>query len=231
MKSFLPAIVFVFALITGNCYAQKSQPIDDSKTFEVLVVGNSQSPPAVWFSTHPQLSDFASRVKLTIVLPNDRLYRERFASIISGEPPLILFQRASGGVVYAADRTTIPNDADSLYETLRHHYELAQKATKPRHLSDSDDGLQIEQQSTMDCPDGRCPLQEPIVDSPNHFRPLAHVNPFTRKHEPELGNWFTDTTSQIMWVIGGVLVLCCFAVCSVILLGFAIVYARMSSRF
>lgn len=205
---FLAAVLCLFG---SACFAQHDIPPDDSKAFEILIVGEKNVSPATWFASNSGLAKLAERVKFVVMPPGDPLYQQRYASIISGDPPLILFQRAGGGVVYAADKNTIPSSADGLYAELKHHYELAQKAVQPRPVI----RLQLINDSVEDCPDGTCTPTE--VDKPVRWRPLQNLDPFHDVKRP-VENWFSDTTQSVMWAIGLTIILGVLFIASIVAL-------------
>lgn len=222
MKTYRFVLLAVFCLFGSVSLGQVHQtPPDDSKAFEVLVVGDPNSTPATWFTSHEELSKFASKVKFTTMRPTDSLYTERYAKVISGEPPLVLFQRAGGGVVYAADKSTLPYSADSLYSELKQHYLLAQNAVNAKPILP----LQLLEDSVEDCPGGQCPTP-PAVDSPVRWRPLQNLDPFGRDGKLPVENWFSDTTTSIMWAIGLAVVLGVLFIAAIVALALLYFLAR-----
>ncbi len=124
--SVLLCLVLCAPVIAQN----ESRLPDDSKAYELVVVAPTGSIVPTWFEQDAQLAKLKSRTKYTLLEPTSQLYQQRYATKISGIPPMVLLQRAGGGVVYACDRSTCPGTPGSLYADLKHHYELA-TAAKP----------------------------------------------------------------------------------------------------
>lgn len=195
MNRFIILLLIAFGFSSSvNAQAPETSQLD-----EIVVIGDPNAIPATWFVSDAKLAKIRSSplVKYHVLNPNEKLYKERYASIISGQPPMILMQRASGGVMYAASAYTMPHSPTALYEALRTAWNAANQAIKP---------TQNIEQSCPDCPGGQCPLptQQPPALLP---RIRDHPQPFNIDIANPIEGWFSSTISTTMLVIGGVIVL------------------------
>ncbi len=81
-------LLVVCALSSVACYAQ--QLVDDSQKMNFVIVGEANQAPATWFDSDPALKKFKSNVHFVVLSPTSELYKQRYASIISGPLPMVL---------------------------------------------------------------------------------------------------------------------------------------------
>lgn len=205
-----PMLSYCLALVAALCtmpIASAQQMPDDSQKNQLIVVGLPTAPPAKWFDSNPNLARVKSIVQFSLLRPTDALYRERFQQTLGTDFPIVAYMRPDGGVIYYADRNSIPATSEELFTAIKAAALQAKNAAKPNSLDRFSDMLHESQfgdgYDMSDCPDGNCPL--PTNDSPRfpRLKPLA-VDPFG---VPKITNWFSDSVSSIMWVIGGVIVM------------------------
>lgn len=217
-----PRIAFLlFAVCLANsAAAQKIDLADrpeDAAKMQLVVIGDPNDQPAVWFSKNPRLAKLREKTHFVVLPPTGQLFRERYAEKVAGTPPMVIFQRANGAIVWAADRARLASmNSDELYESMRAAYKKAAAAVKVRP--------DAETIISQICPTGGCPPGTnpailppalptakppvpiaPTLDEPVEFTPRWYP---TATPDPAefLGGWFTDSINQIIWIVGAVLV-------------------------
>lgn len=151
-------IVLSFASFPATCLAWDQ--IDDSGKYQIVVIGDKNSAPATWFDTDPGLKDVKAKVHFMVLTESMELYKQRYASLISGQKPLILFEQPDGGIVYAAAADTCPQTPQALLEALKHHFALASNAIPAGSAEQFADWCPDGQCPDGQCPDGQCPLPD-----------------------------------------------------------------------
>lgn len=175
---------FLFVLFVSTESLAFSQQTETSQLPELVIIGDINATPATWFRTDSNLYHLAtnSAIHFHVMRPDSKLYRDRYEALISGPTPLLLMQKAGGGVVYAASAQTMPTSPAKLYAELKEAWNFAEQAVP---VADTP----LLEQASEDCPDGFCPNQpEPTV------RPK--LLPLQREPAlPTAENWFTDSIS------------------------------------
>jgi hypothetical protein len=185
MTRFMLSIA-VFAFVGGSLLA--NPPSNDSNKPELVIIGDPGNALEQSFATHPGLKTVRDNCLYTPLKLSDPLYKLRYATSISGTPPMVLLQRPGGGVIYAADMPSLPYSSDAIYEALKSAYERAREAD-----------LSAKQAGTPeDCPDGT------VCPPPNQIdAPEWSINPFNiAKPKPVVEGWFSDTVTWMMVLVG-----------------------------
>lgn len=145
MIRFVLLVACALSSVAG--YAQ--QLVDDSQKMNFVIIGEANKAPATWFDSDPALKKFKSNVHFVVLSPTSELYKQRYASIISGPLPMVLLEHVDGRVIYAAAGSSVPRSPSAITAELKYHIELAAAAKKR------------DQAYSQDCPDGTCPLLPP----------------------------------------------------------------------
>ena len=86
-----------------------------------LFVGNDSQSRRLeeWFARDPNLASLRTKVDFQVYRPENKLYQQRFASIVPvSQFPAVLFLKPDGGHIHAAGRAMIPATAGALYSDL-----------------------------------------------------------------------------------------------------------------
>lgn len=188
--------------------------VDDSKKNQLLVIGNPEGMPAKWFASNPNLEAVVAVTQFSVLDPNKKehaiLIGERYVPPLGNEFPIVALLRPDGGVIYAADRHSMPPTSEKLYQEMKASVLAAKNAVKApamRQLetftdfaySASDESWPDEYGTpiTGPCVNGKCkPLLRPDAD------------PFA-----EAGSIFSSV-SALFWLVVGVVILGFVFVCS-----------------
>lgn len=210
-----PFIFATLALLFVGEFALADKPADDSQRPELVIIGEPGNALEQTFASHEGLRTIRNNCLYTPLKLTDKLYQLRYASVISGTPPMVLLQRPGGGVIWSADINSLPYTSDAIYEAIKVAYEKARVA---------DSGSKQDTGITQDCPDGSCPLPNQI-DAPE-----LNLNPFDfAKPQPAVGGWFSDTVSWMMIVIGVTIALGFMLIFGLIALGVVLLLNRFIS--
>lgn len=217
--------LIAIAALASLCVSALAQELpDDSNRNQLVVVGAADNAPATWFATDPSLAAVKKLSNWSILNPNSRehmtLYRERYQQQLGTAFPVVALMRPDGGVIYAADRNSIPRSAADLFTEMKSRVLMARNAIKSQYtppqanpMGDSDFPQELFPQDLSECgPDGCYP---PDSGSGGLLHPSRRVSdPFGRV----AGNWITDSVSAVFWLIGSVVALGFFAVCGVVVI-------------
>jgi hypothetical protein len=182
MVRFSLCILILFVSFT-HCSAG-DLPASDKNHYQLVVVGLDKP----WFSESPRLAKVKSLTSFTEFKPNSPLFVERYQSILGNAFPIVAYLRPDGGVIYFADRHTLPNTAEELYEEIKTAHQLATNAVPASR--------QLNQITNEDCPDGNCPMPDQNERPrllPN-FRP--NRQPFDNDSQPGLEKLFNGFVTQ-----------------------------------
>lgn len=200
------AISLAIALLTvGVSYA--IDPIDDSGKYQIAVIGDCTQAPATWFDSHPGLKALKAKVHFVCLNESSELYKQRYASIVSGTKPIVLFEQPDGGVVYASAAETMPATPDAMFEALKHHYRLAINAVPASQATNSFPEWSNESQSQ--CVDGQC---KPVDQNSNFPRLDGWLHPFEQEQESVKSTLTVGAILVIAFVLVVLFVCVCVAV-------------------
>lgn len=205
MIRFIVALVAVL-LSSVSLYGQNypSQKVDDSRSTQLVIIGDTNCAPAQWFKTTRELINMRSHVQYQIVPPNGQLWQQRYSKYISGRPPIILWQRADGGIIYGAAGDSIPSTGDGLASELKRHWQLAKSATVPQATPDM----------ISQCIDGSCDVNG------RPWRPDEDIPaPYDLSADDVKTGVISNTFVGIAVLIGGIIVVVILGVAAVVMLG------------
>jgi hypothetical protein len=184
---------FVLILLVGSVACTRSfcgdLPANDAGKNQLIVVGQPDAMPAKWFNEVPELAAVKNSVAFTLYPPNSKLFQERYKAILGTDYPIVAYLRPDGGVVYFADRHTLPSNGKALLDEMK---AAAFQARNAKPSSKLPQDLDI-QQMEGDCVDGNC---FPVDSEPNS-KPL-----FPRLRTPRNP---LDDSAQVDGLFSGVI--------------------------
>ena len=178
-------------------------PANDAGKNQLIIVGQPGEAPAKWFNEVPNLVQVKNAVAFTLFTPTSKLFRERYQSTLGTDFPIVAYLRPDGGVVYFADRNTLPASGASLFNEMKAAAFLARNAKPSTRLP-----IELDVPSVLqaDCPDGSCnPDQsEQDVRFPRlHPFKQPNRNPF----DHSVTGWFSDSISSGIWLVFSIIAL------------------------
>lgn len=188
--------LLLLALLASPVYAQNTRP-EDSRRLSLFVVGEPNSAPASWFRDDTQLRAVAAATNFTILPPNGKLFRDRYAGRMQLGMQHVILERPDGGVIYSASGNQIPAAASSLYAALVESAKRAKEA-QPAQLANYNPA----------CPDGTCPLDCPdgVCPVPLNVNPTNEDFDFGLRVQHE--GPFAKAANTFAWIIGGLIAVC-----------------------
>lgn len=229
IRSYLLAVAVLGTLCFSSATAQ--QMPDDSNRNQLVVIGAADNAPATWFTSDPSLAAVKSMSNWSLLNPNTKehmtLFRERYQPQLGAALPIVALLRPDGGVIYKADRNTIPRSGAELFTQMKATVLMARNAIKaptPNAVGAMGDFTDDSYPADFsECgPDGCYP-----PDSSGMTQPTSR-----RVHDPfgvVAGNWITDSVSAAFWLVGSIVALGFFAVCAVVVL-FVIYFVTRAMR-
>lgn len=201
-------------------------PDDDSVENQLIVVCRPEDAPARWFQEVPELRQVRNSVAFTQFTPTSKLFRERYETILGTNFPIVAYMRPDGGVIYYADRNTLPSSGDSLSLAIK--TAIAQ-ATNAVPASNGQKESEITYANQDECVDGSCTPDtklDPSVRFPK-LRPLKQppANPL----DQVVSGWFRESISTGIWLVFSVIALGFVLFFFVLLIG-AMLVVRMLWR-
>lgn len=201
-----PPILFVFLLLTGSAFAQVAAvvPPNDANRLQLVVVGDSATGPSKWFEDLPELKAIKKRTAFSSFSVGAPLYKTRFEDKYGTNYPIVALQRPDGGVIYFADKDTMPAK-ENLYEELKQAVIFANSATKAKNGIESIQQIEQEVEGfIMDCVDGVCTPRD--EEPPKRF---PNLHPFSNTKAPVAGGLFGGAISSGIWLVFAVVALGC----------------------
>lgn len=204
IKILLAAMIIAAGMLVGAGIAS-GQAVDDSKSYELIVVTSSPESQADQYllrtlDTHPELKAIKGNCKFHKFATSSALYQQRYAAQLSGaQLPVIALARWDGGVLYKVSGTSIPS-GDKLAEDLKHFAAMAKSVEQP--IEQNPGPRNPWGQQAGDCP--TCPQNE--WSRPNWLpNGPADVIPETINVQPTI-NFPDSLLLTISIVVGCVLV-------------------------
>lgn len=223
----------------GCCAIAVAQlPANDANKYQLVIVGSPTAPPATWFDDVPELAKLKAGTAFTVLKPKasaeakDGLFEARYKSILGSQFPIIAFLRPDGGVIYFADRHTLPA-RESLYGEIKEANTLAKQAAKPadKPLVELPEWVQEQDWAieNEDCVDGSCdvPFDKPPTSKP--LFPRLRRNPLDGQDGavlPLITGWFSDSINSGIFLVFSVVCLMVIVLFSVLIFGAMIVVVR-----
>lgn len=205
-------------------------PANDAGKNQLIVVGQPDSAPAKWFNEVPELAQTKSAVAFSLFPPNSKLFKERYQATLGTDFPIVAYLRPDGGVVYFADRHSLPANGQDLLKEMKAAAFMAKNAKPSAKLpQDMDIGVQQDYMDNEDCgPDGCSPLDDPNA-SPRFpkLRPFRN-NPLDDQSVDRLFNgFFSNTIGSGIWLVFSIVALGFLFLFMVLIFGAMIVVSKM----
>jgi hypothetical protein len=199
-----PLSILIALCGCASLAAAADLPANDAGKNQLIVVGQPGEAPAKWFNEVKELVQVKNAVSFTLFTPTSKLFRERYQSTLGTDFPIVAYLRSDGGVVYFADRNTLPSNGANLFQEMKAAAFLAKNAKPSTRLP-----VEMEVPSVLqaDCPDGTCYPDE-SVDQDVRF---PRLNPFKQPAKNPLDNivtgWFSDSISSGIWLVFSIIAL------------------------
>jgi hypothetical protein len=205
-------------------------PANDAGKNQLIIVGQPDAAPARWFNDIPELAQTKSAIAFTLFPPNSKLFKERYQATLGTDFPIVAYLRPDGGVVYFADRHSLPSNGIELLKEMKAAAFMAKNAKPATKLpQDLDTGVQQDYQDTEDCgPDGCSPLDDP-TSSPRFpkLRPFRN-NPLDNQPVDRLfGGFFSDAIGSGVGLVFSIVALGFLFLFMVLIFGAMIVISKM----
>ena len=179
-------------------------PANDAGKNQLIVVGQPGAIPARWFNEIPELIQAKNAVAFTLFTPTSKLFRERYQSTLGSDFPIVAYLRSDGGVVYFADRNTLPASGAALFQEMKAAAYLAKNAIPATRAPEE---LEIPMGLQEDCPDGNC---YPDQNGDQDVR-FPRLRPFKQPNRNPLdqvvSGWFSDSVSSGIWLVFSIIAL------------------------
>ena len=139
---------------------------------------------------------------------------------------MVAYLRPDGGVVYFADRNTLPSNGTDLLQEMKAAAFLARNAKPTTRVPEE---LDVPSVIQADCPDGTCyPDQNGDQDLQfPRLRPLKQ--PINNPLDKIVSGWFSDSISSGIWLVFSIIALGFVLFFFVLLIG-AMLVVRMLWR-
>ncbi len=236
MNIIRPIFLLLLCVYGLGSLAIAQLPANDSNKYQIIVVGTPGKAPVTWFDEVPELATLKAATAFTQLRPKanpearDGLFEARYKTTLGTETPIVAYLRPDGGVIYFADRHSMPS-RDKLYSEIKAAHQMATKAipaTQPQaEFTQSD----WEDSGTV-CPDDSCdipldnsapprfprlrPLKNPLDGSGNSVHPIDRV----------FNGWFSDSITSGIFLVFAVICLMVIVLFSVLIFGAMIVVVR-----
>jgi hypothetical protein len=204
-------------------YSQGNLPTDrDKKQF--VVVADPESKFATWIDGNAKLRAVKQATAFTFLAPNSKLYESRYAALYGNKFPIVVYMRSDGGVIYFADRDTMPVSAEALYSEMARAAELARNAEQASPLLSNE----IEADLSEDCPDGFCPAPPNRNEDQSIRFPL--LRPFSPKvtdpFDGAVSGLFSDSIGSGIWLVFSIVALGVVGLFAILLFGAMVVVVK-----
>ena len=208
-------------------------PANDAGKYQLILVGPVPDTPA--------MATLRAATACMTFQPDSPLYKARYESVLGSDAPIVAYLRPDGGIIYFADRYTMP-PADKLFSEIGAAHRLAKTAKPP--LDDAPRRF-MPQPQTPDapyedydsaCPDGICPINP--LDNPPPRPRFPNLHPFKNPLDSDqpapfdrmISGWFSDSISSGVWLVFSIIALGFVALFTILLLGAMFVVTRLMTK-
>ena len=233
------SIILFLLCVQGFCSLAHAQlPANDSNKYQIIVVGSAGKAPVTWFDEVPELATLKAATAFTQLKPKaspeakDGLFEARYKSTLGTETPIVAYLRPDGGVIYFADRHSMPI-REKLYSEINAAHQMAMTAIPATPTQPQAELTQCDwEDSGTACPDGSCdvpldnssaprfprlrPLKNPLDGSGNSGHPIDRI----------LTGWFSNSITSGIFLVFAVICLMVIVLFSVLIFGAMIVVVR-----
>lgn len=126
-------ILVLFLLCPAFVFGQDSEGLGK---LHLIYIGQTSDPQLQWFATNPELAQLKKSVTWSHLRPSDKIFIERYQPVLGNDFPMVIFERADGGTIYAASGRSMPRYGSDLFAMLRESYQLAKNAAQPVKTED-----------------------------------------------------------------------------------------------
>jgi len=201
-------------------------PANDAGKNQLIIVGQPGEAPAKWLNEVPDLVQVKNAVAFTLFPPTSKLFKERYQATLGTDFPIVAYLRPDGGVVYFADRNTLPASGAALFQEMKAAAYLAKNAKPSSRVPEE---LNIPNVIQADCPDGTCyPDQNADQDVL-----LPRLRPFQQPNRNPLDKivtgWFSDSISSVIWLVFSIIALGFVLFFFVLLVGAMLIIRKLGS--
>ncbi len=193
-------------LICSECVSVTTAadlPANDAGKNQLIIVGQPGEAPAKWFNEVPDLVQVKNSTAFTLFTPTSKLFRERYQATLGTEFPIVAYLRPDGGVVYFADRNTLPTNGVALFNEMKAATYLARNAKPSTRLPAE---LEVPNVLQADCLDGSC-----YPDQSDQDVRFPRLQPFKQPSrnpfDQVVTGWFSDSISSGIWLAFSVIAL------------------------
>lgn len=221
MNTLRTVFLALFCLVPSFAIAG-DLPANDAGKHQLVVVGMPDSTPAKWFDEVPELAAIKKASAYTVLNPTGGLFKERYQAILGTDFPIVAYLRPDGGVIYFADKYSMPSKA-GLFGEMKAAYHLAKKAVP---LNPRNDFLSDLGETYDDCVDGTCP--SPLLDGPQRepLFPRLRKNPLDSTDQPFFNGWFSNSITSGVTLVFSAVALGFILLFAILMLGAMIVIVR-----
>jgi len=189
-------------LICVSAIAQERPPVSDFDSVNIVVFENAGQPSEVgsWVRSpiNPELYSIVSSARVRVIDSSKVIYKDRYEQAVEPDRlPAIVVADKTGGVIYLADKSTMPKSQYQLAREIQHFAEVVEDA-RPAVADSSFWPLPVSQEEGLiewqDCPDGKCPI--PDADTDEQRKPLfPRLRPSRETSKQLFDGWFS--TNQV----------------------------------
>ncbi len=231
-------LLLALLCMRGCCGLAIAQvPAGEPSRYQLIVVSSAQNGVATWFDQVPELARLKSKTAFVHLKPKanaqakDGLFEARYRAVLGSELPIVALCRPDGGVIYFADKHTMPS-REKLHGEIKAAHELALNAVKVDSVAPLNPSIvQSEQPGSdwtdaEDCVDGSCDV--PFDNTPTPRFPRLHPlkNPPSNSIDRMISGWFADSVNSGIFLVASVVCLGAILLFAVLIFGAMIVVVR-----
>lgn len=189
-------------LLCMSAVAQERAPTNDLESINIVVFENAGQPSEVgqWVRSpvNPELYQIVQSARVRVIDSSKAIYKDRYEQAVEPDRlPAIVVADKTGGVIYLADKSTLPKTQYQLAREIQHFAEVVDDA-RPAVADSSFWPLPVSQEEGLiewqDCPDGTCPT--PDADTEEQRKPLfPRLRPSRETSKQLFDGWFS--TNQV----------------------------------
>ena len=194
--------LMISLVLCVSAVAQERPPVNDLDSINIVVFEHAGQPSEVgsWVRSpvNPELYNIVSSARVRVIDSGKAIYRERYEQAVEPDRlPAIVVADKTGGVIYLADKSTMPQTQYQLAREIQHFAEVVEDA-RPAVADSSFWPLPVSQEEGLiewqDCPDGKCPI--PDAQSDEERKPIfPRLRPSRETSKQLFDGWFS--TNQV----------------------------------
>lgn len=169
----IAAVALMAAMCSKACCADL--PPNDKGLCQTIIVCPDSDPLAHAFQFDTKLSQLSNATAFTHFKPGDPLYIERYQAILGTDFPVVVYADCAGRVIYSANRLTMP-PTSQLFEAIKVEH-VKRKTASLSSVPVSAAYQEPQAEYDPNCPDGKCPVRNPLDQSPNRQPLFPNLQP------------------------------------------------------